>query len=171
MKKIFRLSQQPQRRETLSESSESRSITPMSFAIPPQAQAGLQAKFTVPAVPHPHPYELIAVLDTSEGLLLRPVVGNFERVPVLHVSWGTDYVVRELPSSDSGDIVKDSFEWDDAAVVYGVVGVLTLHACRVRRFCARITRLIPTSCSFVSPLDHGKKRCRPLWVFTCHLWA
>ncbi|KZV92152.1 hypothetical protein EXIGLDRAFT_836634 [Exidia glandulosa HHB12029] len=74
-------------------------------------------KLTVPAAPHPTPYERIAILSSPDGLLLRPDVSKAESHVL--VRWGKAASVESV----QGDV---SVAVDDAAIVYGIVGLLRL---------------------------------------------
>lgn len=118
MKKLFRTSLRPQ-------ASERRTGSLADFPVPQALvngalPVGLQPKFTVPPVPHPTPYYRISILAAKSGLLLRPATSDnpdtFVRVP-----WGENVVVEEIANDAELD-------WNDAAIVYGVLGMLQLNA-------------------------------------------
>ncbi|KAG7092615.1 hypothetical protein E1B28_008958 [Marasmius oreades] len=88
---------------------------------------GLQPKYIVPPIPHPHPYEHLALLAASDGLLIRPHIPNSHTskagvVPHVRIVWGKSVKIEEL----SGDEESSGADWDDAIIVYGIVGILEL---------------------------------------------
>ncbi|CAL1705121.1 unnamed protein product [Somion occarium] len=85
----------------------------------------LQPKYVLPPLPHPCPYEHIALLPTPQGLLLRPHFAD-ETPSKTHVriTWGKDGKVEEL----EGDGESTTANWADSAVVYGILGILTLFS-------------------------------------------
>lgn len=85
----------------------------------------LQPKFMLPPVPHPCPYEHIAIVATSNGLLLRPQLPKGV-LPESHVriAWGKEGQIEDV--HDSGEI--DGVDWSESAIVYGIVGILNLFA-------------------------------------------
>ncbi|EPQ58006.1 hypothetical protein GLOTRDRAFT_114553 [Gloeophyllum trabeum ATCC 11539] len=85
----------------------------------------LQPKYVIPPVPHPFPYEHIAVLVTRQGLLLRPFVPGLAH-PESHVqiSWGAKPVVEEVPGDGEGP----DADWSECVVVYGIVGLMELFS-------------------------------------------
>ena len=89
-------------------------------------KTGLQPKYVVPPVPHPCPYEHIAILATSEGLLLRP---HFpDETPAsksyVKVAWGKEGRIEEIEEGED----SKTLDWSDCSVVYGVLGVLNLFS-------------------------------------------
>ena len=121
MKKLFR--------KTLrSQASESATTSCTDFPVPQAVvnsalPVGLQPKFTVPPIPHPTPHYRIAVFASESGLILRPVTSADYNAHV-RVSWGESLAVEQLDGS--GEVTED--EWENAAVVYGVLGMLRLNA-------------------------------------------
>jgi hypothetical protein len=90
---------------------------------------GLQPKYLVPPVPHPCPYDHIALLVTPAGLLMRPHTpgsGLNDPGPTTHLrlSWGKAVRVEEL--SGNGD--ADGLDWTNSVIIYGIVGVLELFS-------------------------------------------
>ncbi|KAK0228754.1 SacI homology domain-containing protein [Armillaria fumosa] len=79
----------------------------------------LRPKYVVPPVPHPAPYEHIALLATKEGLLMRPheLGAEMSSVHGAKIAWGRGGKIEE--------IVVDG-EWEGYIVVYGIVGILEL---------------------------------------------
>ncbi|KAI0345325.1 hypothetical protein BDW22DRAFT_1426997 [Trametopsis cervina] len=90
---------------------------------PPVHTTALQPKFILPPIPHPAPYEYIAIIATPEGLLLRPHLQDGTR-PESHVriAWGKEGKVEEIKN----DSDKDDVDWSNAVVVYGIIGIMTL---------------------------------------------
>jgi phosphatidylinositol 4-phosphatase len=90
---------------------------------------GLLPKDVLPPVPHPRPYDHIALLVTSGGLLLRPHLEAPTARPVSHVriSWGNPVKVEEL----EGDGEGDGMAWNESVIVYGIVGILELFSSSV----------------------------------------
>jgi phosphatidylinositol 4-phosphatase len=95
------------------------------------AVPALQPKFTVPPVPHPCPYDHIAVLVTVQGLLLRPHVPGIEQSgDYVQVAWAggredAKGVVVRAAGVDGEERVAD---WTESAIVYGIVGILELFS-------------------------------------------
>ncbi|THH10834.1 hypothetical protein EW145_g1054 [Phellinidium pouzarii] len=111
MKSIFRFSQLPPPIDH-----------PASEAV---ANNGLRPKFIVPPVPHPTPYHRLAILATEDGLLLRPIIpGGSSPSSCVRIPWGCNFGVEEL-STDTG---SEDYDWDGAAVVFGVLGCLNLNS-------------------------------------------
>lgn len=92
---------------------------------------GLQPRFVVPPVPHPCPHEQLALVASSDGLLLRPYL-NARTAPesYVRIAWGKDPLVEEI--KDGGDI--EGVDWSEAAMVYGIVGMLNLFTGTVYSF-------------------------------------
>ncbi|CCM00021.1 uncharacterized protein FIBRA_02047 [Fibroporia radiculosa] len=85
----------------------------------------LQPKYVLPPLPHPCPYEHIAVLATSGGLLLRPhFQSEVDPESYVRIAWGKAGDVEEVLYSE--DI--DGVDWSESVVVYGVVGILSLFS-------------------------------------------
>ena len=112
----------------------------------PHITTGLQPKYTVPAVPHPCPHDHLAIGIVQEGLLIRPYdprtpkkVPNAGPASFLKVSWKTGEVVElhwngdRRARGDSGAseaaALLEKVDWDEAVIVYGIVGVLELFSC------------------------------------------
>ncbi|CAK5264927.1 unnamed protein product [Mycena citricolor] len=91
---------------------------------------GLQPKYVVPPVPHPCPYDHIALLVTSGALLLRqhiPGLSASEPGPTSHLrlAWNKTVKVEEI----QGDGVEsEDADWSQSVVVYGIIGVLELFS-------------------------------------------
>lgn len=84
---------------------------------------GLQPSFILPPIPHPHPYEHIAIVATDDGLLMRPYLrGDLHSLPHIHVPWGKHSNVQELQR----DASNPPIDWKSSVVVYGIVGVMEL---------------------------------------------
>ncbi|KAI0082839.1 hypothetical protein K474DRAFT_1584893 [Panus rudis PR-1116 ss-1] len=98
-------------------------IPPGQSAIPVLHPAGLQPKYTIPPLPHPCPHEYIAILATSEGLLLRPhfLDGSHPQSHV-KISWGKEPAIEEVEE----DAETDDRDWSHSAVVYGILGIMNL---------------------------------------------
>ncbi|KAK0483841.1 SacI homology domain-containing protein [Armillaria novae-zelandiae] len=81
----------------------------------------LQPKYVVPPVPHPAPYEHIALLATKEGLLMRPyeLGAGISSVHGAKIAWGRGGKIEEIA------VVG---EWEGYIVVYGIVGILELFS-------------------------------------------
>ncbi|KAJ3818742.1 SacI homology domain-containing protein [Lentinula raphanica] len=108
-------------------------VNPTALPSPPTAQAvtttsahttGLQRKDIIPPIPHPYPYDSIALLVTRDGLLLRPNLAESDnRTSYVRIAWGKGSDVEEMPGDTS-----DMYEWKEAIVVYGIVGILELFS-------------------------------------------
>ncbi|RXW13347.1 hypothetical protein EST38_g12505 [Candolleomyces aberdarensis] len=107
---------------------------------PGSAVPGLQPKYMLPAVPHPCPHDHLAIVAAKEGLLIRPQIPGQSRKNLgqpssyLRISWRTSEVieVHEKPESrpnDSTTTQSEGVDWQEAAVVYGIVGILELFSC------------------------------------------
>lgn len=105
-----------------------------SFGVPPKpgssggvvspTTTGLQPKFTVPAVPHPCPWDHIAILVTDDALLLRPHFpdrSNSSSLTYVRVSFVKGAEIQEVAATDI-----DGHDWSQSVVVYGVLGILEL---------------------------------------------
>lgn len=116
----------------------------------PHITTGLQPKYTVPAVPHPCPHDHLAIGVAREGLLIRPhgpralrKASGTEVSSFLKVSWRTAEVVElhhnaeRRSKNHSGNAAGASesaalfeqVDWNEAVIVYGIVGVLELFSC------------------------------------------
>ncbi|PCH37867.1 hypothetical protein WOLCODRAFT_161110 [Wolfiporia cocos MD-104 SS10] len=85
----------------------------------------LQPKYVLPPLPHPCPHEHIAIIATSQGLLLRPHFRSENHAEsYVRVTWGKTGSVEELPYSAE----LDSIDWSESVVVYGIVGILNLFS-------------------------------------------
>lgn len=84
---------------------------------------GLQPSFVLPPVPHPHPYEHIAIVATDDGLVLGPhLPGLSPSTSFIRIPWGRRPKVQEL----MGDGSDSSIDWKSNVVVYGIVGIMDL---------------------------------------------
>ena len=106
----------------------------------PHANVGLQPKYMLPAVPHPCPHDHLAIVVTKEGLLVRPhIPGQSRKNAVqpsthLRISWRTSEVIEVHRNSESRPnksttTQPEGVDWQEAAVVYGIVGILELFSC------------------------------------------
>ncbi|THU85663.1 hypothetical protein K435DRAFT_869083 [Dendrothele bispora CBS 962.96] len=104
-------------RRLFSKSSKTPSPAPASAPVPVTVPR-LQPAYTVPPVPHPCPYDHIALLATPNGLLLRPYP-----TPTSHVriSWSKNPRLTEVDGDGDHD-------WNESVVVYGIVGILDLYS-------------------------------------------
>ncbi|KAJ3784104.1 SacI homology domain-containing protein [Lentinula aff. detonsa] len=85
---------------------------------------GLQPKDIVPPIPHPYPYDSIALLVSKDGLLLRPNLSEHDTKPAcVRVAWGKGGNVEEMPGDGS-----DVYDWKEAIIIYGIVGILELFS-------------------------------------------
>lgn len=105
-----------------------------SAALPNPTQphtTGLHPKDVLPAVPHPYPHDHLAVAVTRDGLLIRPHIPGLnarqrESLTYLKIAWGKAVKVEERE-----DKLTEQY-WDDAVIVYGIVGVLELFSGELR---------------------------------------
>ncbi|KIY65285.1 hypothetical protein CYLTODRAFT_357070 [Cylindrobasidium torrendii FP15055 ss-10] len=114
MKKLFwRASKPPSPLNDQSSSPPPPTVQGLSGAVP-----HLQPRDVMPAVPSPSPYDRIAMLVTPEGLLLKPcdIVNSSHGV---RIPWGKGGKVQETAVYG---------EWDGAAIIYGIVGILELFS-------------------------------------------
>lgn len=99
---------------------------PASHGLPDNDMAmgvGLQPSFILPPIPHPHPYEHIAIIATDEGLVMRPhIPGLSHSLSYVRVPWGKHSKVQELQRDGS----DSSLDWKSGVVVYGIVGIMEL---------------------------------------------
>lgn len=88
----------------------------------------LPPKDVLPPVPHPRPYDHIALLITREGLLLRPHL-EAPTGPVSHVriTWGNPFKVEDM----EGDGEGVGIDWNESVIIYGIVGILELFSSSV----------------------------------------
>ena len=86
----------------------------------------LQPKYLVPPIPHPCPYDHLALLASGSGLLIRRHVAHTTPEPLtcVRVSWGKVIRVEEIGE----DLQAGDAGWDGAVVVYGIVGILELFS-------------------------------------------
>ncbi|KAF8077695.1 SacI homology domain-containing protein [Lyophyllum atratum] len=95
----------------------------------PTHNVGLKPKYLVPPVPHPCPYDHLALLVTKEGLLIRQHILGHDRKTekpnsYVRVAWGKSVQVEEIADgADAGDI-----DWSESVIVYGIVGALELFS-------------------------------------------
>ncbi|KAI0005981.1 SacI homology domain-containing protein [Russula compacta] len=83
----------------------------------------LQPKFVVPPIPHPRPYDHIAILPTQDGLLLRPhVARQVEPDHYVRITWGKVPGIEEF----QGAVGNAGVNWAAAIIVYGIIGILEL---------------------------------------------
>ncbi|KAF4615242.1 hypothetical protein D9613_002633 [Agrocybe pediades] len=107
-------------------------------------QPGLPPKSVLPPVPHPCPHNHLSLLATKDGLLIRPhiVDGREERslaqTAYVRISWGKDTKIEEIEVKEAVQKPDDAkqeeeegveVDWQDAVVVYGIVGILDLFSC------------------------------------------
>ncbi|KAF8447889.1 SacI homology domain-containing protein [Boletus edulis BED1] len=84
---------------------------------------GLKPSFVLPPIPHPHPYEHIAIIATDEGLAMRPyLTGPSHSLSYVRIPWGKHPNVQEL-QHDGND---SSIDWKSSVVIYGIVGIMEL---------------------------------------------
>jgi hypothetical protein len=77
----------------------------------------LQPSFVLPPIPHPHPYEHIAIIATDEGLVMRPYLpGVSHPLSYVRIPWGKHPDVQELQRDGS----DSSIDWNSSVVVYGI---------------------------------------------------
>ena len=99
----------------------------------PTHLATLAPKYTIPAIPHPCPHHLLALLVTRHGLLIRPVIDDIEEPSsYVRVSWAKNVEVEEISREYTGD--GESLNWKGAAVVHGILGFLKLFTGMKDRF-------------------------------------
>ncbi|KAG9318553.1 hypothetical protein JVU11DRAFT_645 [Chiua virens] len=82
---------------------------------------GLQPSFVLPPIPHPHPYEHIAIVVADEGLVMRPQLpGLSHPFSCVLVPWGKHPRIQELQllAVDGSD---SSVDWGSSVVVYGIL--------------------------------------------------
>lgn len=91
----------------------------------------LQPKFVVPPIPHPRPYDHVAVLPTQDGLLLRPhVARQVEPDHYVRITWGKVPEIEEF----QGAVGDAGINWAVAIIVYGIIGILELFTGRLTLF-------------------------------------
>ncbi|KAF8559644.1 hypothetical protein OG21DRAFT_1594475 [Imleria badia] len=81
---------------------------------------GLQPSFVLPPIPHPHPYEHIAIVATDDGLVMRPYLPGLP--PHVRIPWGKHPNVQ----ATQHDASDPSIDWKSSVVVYGIVGIMEL---------------------------------------------
>lgn len=118
--------------------------------IPPISK-GLKPKYLLPAVPHPCPHDHLAIAAVDEGLLIRPFSPgqspqNALKGPTSYVkvSWKTGEVTElhysnekkpaDHPSNAGPIPLIERVNWEEAVVVYGIVGMLELFSCEFRPY-------------------------------------
>jgi len=95
----------------------------------PAHTVGLKPKYLVPPIPHPCPYDHLALLVTKEGLLIRQHIPGHDRKTgklnsYVRIAWGKPVQVEEVvDSTNAGDV-----DWSDSVIVYGIIGVLELFS-------------------------------------------
>jgi phosphatidylinositol 4-phosphatase len=88
----------------------------------------LPPSHTLPSVPHPCPFNHLAILPASEGLLIRPhIVGLKHPATHVRVCWGKTPSVEEL----EGDGEADGRDWTESVVVYGIMGIVELYTSKI----------------------------------------
>ena len=94
----------------------------------------MKPQLKVPAIPHPAPFHRVAVLASKEGLLLCPYApGITTPNKYVRVPWG---VVAEIQEVDGHAEPPKDIDWSDAAVVYGILGIVKLfNGTQTRLFC------------------------------------
>lgn len=81
----------------------------------------------ISTVLHPTPYYRIAILATSDGILIRPLIpGVVTPETYIRIPWGDKLNVQELSSHTT---TVDPIKWNSAAVAYGILGCLELTSC------------------------------------------
>ncbi|KAG6820642.1 hypothetical protein H0H93_013841 [Arthromyces matolae] len=108
-------------------------ITPGSFAAPapiPAPKADLKPKYNVPPIPHPCPYDHLALLVTKDGLLIRQHISGDDHTTehptsYVRIGWASPIKIEEVTERNEDEII----DWSDSVVVYGIVGVLELFSC------------------------------------------
>jgi len=90
----------------------------------PVQPVGLPPKYIVPAVPHPCPHDHIALLATTNGLLLRPQAPDYSP-PNSYVRIHWEKIVKVVEINDP----EEQIDWSGSVVIYGIVGVLELFSC------------------------------------------
>lgn len=100
--------------------------TPVGSNQPPNPvqPVGLPPKYTVPAVPHPCPHDHIALLATTDGLLLRPQAPDHSP-PNSYVRIHWEKIVKVVEINDP----DEQIDWSGSVVIYGIVGLLELFSC------------------------------------------
>jgi len=84
---------------------------------------GLQPSLVLPPIPHPHPYEHIAITTTDEGLVMRPYLpGLSHPLSYVCIRWGKHPNVQEIQHDGSNSLI----DWNPSVVVYGIVGIMGL---------------------------------------------
>lgn len=118
MKRLFskRFSLQPQQL----------SQKPAATAAPSSSIAhttGLQPSYVLPPLPHPRPYDHMALLATQAGLLVFPhLPGGAHPEHHVRISWGRLLRVEELNSDED----SQGAAWAESVVTYGIIGILEL---------------------------------------------
>ncbi|KAG6856457.1 hypothetical protein H0H87_004317 [Tephrocybe sp. NHM501043] len=90
---------------------------------------GLQPKYLVPPIPHPCPYDHLALLITKDGLLIRQHTPGRDHTTehpssYVRVLWGNPVKVEEVSAAH----VAEGLNWAESVVVYGIIGVLELFS-------------------------------------------
>jgi len=108
-------------KSTASPNALSSTVTPNNLTTP--HTTCLQPRYIVPPVPHPCPYDHIALLVTAEGLLLRPhIEGPIRPESHVRIGWGKAAKVEGLEGDGDGDGIN----WNECVIVYGIIGILEL---------------------------------------------
>ncbi|GLB34696.1 putative inositol phosphatase [Lyophyllum shimeji] len=90
---------------------------------------GLKPKYLVPPIPHPCPYDHLALLVTQDGLLIRQHIPGHDTKTerpnsYVRIAWGKPVKVEEIgDGAHAGDV-----DWSDSVIVYGIIGVLELFS-------------------------------------------
>lgn len=100
--------------------------------IGPHPVAGLQPKYVVPPIPHPCPYDHLALVVTRDGLLIRQHVPGRDHkterpCSYVRIAWANPVKIEE--ASPGHEPEGDNVDWSDSVIVYGIIGVLELFSC------------------------------------------
>jgi hypothetical protein len=82
----------------------------------------LKPEFKIPPMPHPCPYDHLALLVTPAGLLIRPQSPGITPATHVRLTWGKHVKVEEMQGS--GD--AEDADWANSVVVYGIIGMMEL---------------------------------------------
>lgn len=85
----------------------------------------LPPSMTVPATPHPNPFEELLVLPTEDGLMLKSAAHHHPK-SFVRISWGGNFTITEVSSTTSS---VTHLDWHSALPIYGVIGVKKILAC------------------------------------------
>lgn len=151
MKRLFskRFSLQPQQL----------SQKPAATAAPSSSIAhttGLQPSYVLPPLPHPRPYDHIALLATQAGLLVFPhLPGGAHPEHHVRISWGRLLRVEELNSDED----SQGAAWAESVVTYGIIGILELFNGRSLGSLASYWMLNFIACSVLLTGYHSEVGC------------